>query len=105
MSITTNGTSLIGYTTQGYTPEAIAAALHDASDEVELRTADDFFDDKVTVEFVAKILGTTVTIYNYKPTAQDMADAMNGEYEWHVGGFDENAVLVLDAIGIDSRLR
>ncbi len=105
MSITTNGTSLIGYTTKGYTPEAIAAALHGATTEVELRTADDFFDDKVTVEFVAKILGTTVTIYNYKPTAQDMADAMNGEYEWHVGGFDENAVLVLDAIGIDSRLR
>lgn len=105
MTITTNGTALIGYTDKGYTPEAIAAALYDSTDEVELRTADDFFDDKVTIEFVAKILGTTVTIYNWKPEPQDMADAMNGDYEWHVGGFDENAVLVLDAIGIDSRLR
>tara|TARA_R110000803_G_scaffold75326_2_gene139681 strand:+ start:779 stop:1096 length:318 start_codon:yes stop_codon:yes gene_type:complete len=105
MTIKTNGTSLIGYTTKGYTPEAIAAALHGATHEVELRTADDFFDDKVTVEFIARINDTTVTIYNYKATPQDMVDIANGEYEWHVGGFDENAVLVLDAIGIDSRVR
>ena len=105
MTITTNGTALIGYTDKGYAVEAIAAALHGAAEELEMYTADDFFDDKVTIEFVAKINGTTVTVYNYKPTTQDEVDAMNGDYEWHVGGFSKDVVNVLNAIGIDSRLR
>ena len=106
MTITTNGTALIGYTDKGYTPEAIAAALNGASDgDVEMYTADDFFDGKVTMEFVAKINGTTVTIYNYKPDAADIQAMLDGEYEWHVGGFSKDVVNVLNAIGIDSRLR
>lgn len=104
MSIATNGTALRGYTAKGYTPEAIAAALYGATHEVELHRSDKFFDDKVTVQFVARINETVVTIYDYKSSDSELSDMLTGNYEWHVGGRrGDDVVALLNSIGIDSR--
>ena len=104
MSIATDGTGLRGYIAKGYTPEAIAAALYGATHEVELHGSDKFFDDKVTVQFVARINGTVVTIYDYKSSYSDLTDMWEGNYEWHIGGRrGDDVVALLNSIGIDSR--
>jgi len=102
MSIPTNGTALRGYTAKGYSLEAIVAALYGATHEVEIHKSDKFFDDKVTVQFVARINGTVVTIYDYKSNYSDLTDMWNGNYQWHVGGRrGDDVVALLNSIGID----
>ncbi|MAH51206.1 hypothetical protein CMI37_35645 [Candidatus Pacearchaeota archaeon] len=105
MSIATDGTGLRGYIAKGYTPEAIAAALRSAADHFEIRGYGfAFFDDKVTVQFVAQINETVVTIYDYKSSDSDITDMWEGNYEWHVGGRrGDDVVALLNSIGIDSR--
>ena len=104
MSIPTNGTALRGYTAKGYTPEAISAALQGAGEQVELHRGEAFFDDKVTVEFVALINETVVTIYDYKSDVSDLQDMLNGDYEWHIGGHrGDDVVTLLNSIGIECR--
>ena len=104
MSISTNGTALRGYTAKGYTPEAIAAALQGATHKVELHRSEAFFDDKVTVEFVARINETVVTIYDYKSDVSDLSDMLDGNYEWHIGGHrGDDVIALLNRIGIECR--
>ena len=116
MSIATNGTALRGYTAKGYTPEAIAAALQGAGEQVEMHRFDRlqseihedgfvyYTDSKVTVQFVAQINETVVTIYDYKSSDSELSDMLTGNYEWHVGGRrGDDVVALLNSIGIDSR--
>ena len=104
ISIKTAGTSLQGYTDTGYTPERISDLLTAAGAKVELLTSDHFFDGKVFMEFAVEIFGVVVTIYTYKASTEELTAMWDGGYEWHVGGRSEEAVHVLNFIGIDSRV-
>ena len=90
MQIDTTGTGLRGYVTKGYTIEDIEKALRRAGASWRVHTGDDY---NITTQIVTEIRGTTITIYDYKSTDEELADQVLGHYEWHVGGFrDQNAV-------------
>tara|TARA_R110000751_G_scaffold176469_1_gene282663 strand:+ start:607 stop:957 length:351 start_codon:yes stop_codon:yes gene_type:complete len=100
MQIDTTGTGLRGYVTKGYTIEDIEKALRRAGASWRVHTGDDY---NITTQIVTEIRGTTITIYDYKSTDEELADQVLGHYEWHVGGFrDQNAVAELRNIGIHS---